>query len=139
MSLRIVSTVVRVEQPNNATASPNYAEMKARQCKKLAELRAAVVAGGFDTAAKQSSALGLSRSSAWKILKGDHKQSGLSASTINRMLACPDLPPDARKIISEYLFEKLQGAYGHQATRLKTFRAKLRENSLRPLMNANFR
>jgi hypothetical protein len=64
-----------------------------------------------NTAAKQAAVLKLSRSTAWKILKGDHKQSGLSAGTIHRMLAWPDLPPAARKIIDEYVQEKLQGAY----------------------------
>src|SRR6187401_2642129 len=68
------------------------AQLKTKQCQKLAELRLALVAGGFDTASKQAAALGLSRSSAWKVLKGDHKQAGLSASTINRMLTSPNLP-----------------------------------------------
>ena len=59
---------------------------------KLAELRAALVTDGYDTAAKQAAVLNLSRSTAWKILKGDHKHSGLTAAVINRMLASPDLP-----------------------------------------------
>ena len=127
MRLRSASIVVRVEPPNNDPALPHQtcAQMRARQCDKLAELRVALVAIGFDTAAKQAVALGLSRSSAWKVLKGDHKHSGMSASTINRMLASPDLPPDARKIIDEYVWYKLQGAYGHPAKRLKNFRLKL--------------
>jgi len=129
MSLRSVSTVVYVELPNNAAAPETCARMKERQCEKLARLRAALVAGGFDTAAKQALALGLSRSSAWKILQGDHKQSGLSASTINRMLASPSLPREARAIIEEYIREKLQGAYGHRANRLKAFGVKLRITS----------
>jgi hypothetical protein len=98
--------------------------MKAAQCRKLAELRAALITNGYRTAAKQAAVLNLSRSTAWKILKGDHKQSGLTAAIINRMLASPDLPPGARKIIDEYVIEKLRGAYGHQKEPLKRFRLK---------------
>ena len=129
MPVRSTSIVVCVESGIGTSAPPHQtcARLKVRQCEKLAELRAALLAGGFDTTAKQAVALGLSRSSAWKILKGDHKHSGLSASTINRMLASPDLPPDARKIIDEYVWGKLQGAYGHQAKCLKDFRSKLRD------------
>jgi hypothetical protein len=127
MSLRSVSTVVRIELPNKAAALPyqNCAAMKARQCQKMTELRAALVGHGFDTAAKQALVLGLSRSSAWKILRGDYKQSGLSASTIKRILASPELPRDARLIIEQYIREKLQGAYGHRPNRLKNFGVKL--------------
>src|SRR6188768_2824579 len=119
MRFRSASIVVRVESDIDTSAPPHQtcARQKARQCEKLAELRAALLAGGFDTAAKQAMALGLSRSSAWKILRGDHKHSGLSASTIKRMLTSPNLPPDARKIIDEYVWAKLQGAYGHPAKR----------------------
>jgi hypothetical protein len=82
------------------------------------------VTDGYNTATKQAAVLKLSRGTAWKILKGDHKQSGLSANTVNRMLASPDLPPEARKIIDEYVQEKLRGAYGHRAAPLKGFRLK---------------
>ena len=127
MPVRSTSIVVCVESGIGTSAPPHQtcARLKARQCEKLAELRAALLAGGFDTAAKQAMALGLSRSSAWKILRGDHKHSGLSASTIKRMLTSPNLPPDARKIIDEYVWAKLQGAYGHPAKRLQNFRLKL--------------
>jgi hypothetical protein len=135
MALLSVSTVTHIAFSNNAAPLPqeSCARMKARQCEKLAALRAALVAAGFVTAASQAHALGLSRSSAWKVLKGDHKQSGLSASTINRMLASPALPSGARAIIEEYVREKLQGAYGHQPNRLKKFREKLSTSSNIPI------
>jgi hypothetical protein len=101
--------------------------MKARQCEHLAKLKESLVAEGSDTVAKQALALGLSRSSAWKVLKGDHKQSGLSAHTVNRMLASPILPCNARAVINDYVRQKLMGAYGHQTNRLMTFRSKLRD------------
>jgi hypothetical protein len=56
------------------------------------------------------------------VLQGDHKASGLSADTIKRILASPDLPPAARRIVEEYTQEKLLGAYGHSKARLKIFR-----------------
>jgi hypothetical protein len=42
----------------------------------------------------------------WTILMGSHKASGISASTINRMLAAPQLPPLARSKIREYVEDK---------------------------------
>ena len=125
MPVRSVSILVRAESPESLPAAVQTGgQLKAQQCQKLAELRAALVTDGYNTAAKQAAVLKLSRSTAWKILKGDHKQSGLSANTVNRMLASPDLPLEARKIIEEYIQEKLRGAYGHQAAPLKRFRLK---------------
>jgi hypothetical protein len=59
------------------------------------------------------------------MLRGNHKASGLSADTIKRILASPDLPPAARQIVEEYIQEKLLGAYGHSQTRLKIFRIQI--------------
>src|SRR5215213_1105509 len=78
-------------------------DRKTRQASKIAEIRPALVSAGFDTLSKQAAVLGLSRSSAWAVLQGDHthKASGLSADTIKRILASPDLPPAARQIVEE--------------------------------------
>ena len=131
MPLPSSAAVDRVTLTDTLTPSKKTsAQLKTKQCQKLAELRLALVAGGFDTASKQAAALGLSRSSAWKVLQGDHKQSGLSASTINRMLTSPHLPAYARKIILEYVREKLRAEYGHGAKALKHFRVKLRGENL---------
>jgi hypothetical protein len=127
MSLRSGSTIVHVQLPNSAAPPQTCASLKARQCEHLAKLKEVLVAEGSDTVTKQALALGLSRSSAWKILRGDHKQSGLSAHTVNRMLASADLPCNVRAIIDDYVRQKLLGAYGHQASRLKNFRSKLRD------------
>src|SRR4051812_34913893 len=107
MPFRSVISVGRLPDRPSAELHQTCAQMKKRQCEKLAELKASLVASGFDSAGKQAAALGLSRSRAWKVLKGDHKQSGLNAGTINRMLASPYLPSKARKIIEEYVLEKL--------------------------------
>jgi hypothetical protein len=99
--------------------------LKARQASKIAEIRQALVAAGFDTASNQAVVLGLSRSTAWAVLRGAHKSSGLSTSVINRILRSQELPPAARKIIEEYVQEKLRGAYGHSKAQLQIFRAQL--------------
>ena len=85
-------------------------EMKARQSARIAEIREALVAAGFDTLSKQAAALRLSKSTAWAVLQADHKSSGLSASVINRIYRSQELPPTARRVIDEYVQEKLQGA-----------------------------
>ena len=100
-------------------------EMKARQASKIAEIRQALVAAGFDTLSKQAAALGVTRSTAWVMLRGNHKASGLCADTIKRILASPDLPPAARQIVQEYIQEKLLGAYGHSKAGLRHFRVLL--------------
>ena len=124
-SLRSVVSIV--QSPNSSPAAPHHssAQMKAKQCQKLAGLKTALVASGFKTLNEQAAVLDLCRSSTWKVLKSDHKQSGLNAGTINRMLASPNLPPKARKIIEEYVLEKLLGAYGHAPKSLKAFRLQL--------------
>jgi len=60
----------------------------------------------------KADALGLSRSTAWNILKTCHKSSGLSAAIIERMLGSSKLPPRARAILVEYVEEKSFGLYG---------------------------
>src|SRR5262249_50254739 len=97
------------------------AEMKARQSAKIRELQKALVATGYLSLDDQAKALGLSRSTTWTILKGNHKASGLSAATINRMLLEPRLPPLVRAKILEYVREKNAGFYGDSQVRLRKF------------------
>jgi hypothetical protein len=119
MNSRNVSKIKHVGKTAERTL---VSELKARQTLKIAEIRQALVAAGFETLSKQAAVLGVSRSTAWAVLKGDHKASGLSAPVIKRMLASPDLPPRARQVINQYVREKLCGAYGHSKTRLRIFR-----------------
>ena len=102
--------------------------MKTTQCSKIRELRQALVKAGHLTLDQQTESLGLGRSTAWAILQGNHKSSGLSAATIKRMLTSQQLPPPARKILLEYVEEKLAGAYGHNQTQLRRFRERLGAN-----------
>ena len=101
------------------------ANMKAMQSAKIRELRQALAYAGFRTVDQQAKCLGLSRSTAWAVLKGNHKCSGLSAGLIKRMLASPHLPPSAREVILVYVAKKTAGAFGHNEGQLQIFRAEL--------------
>ena len=96
-------------------------EAKARQASKLAEIREALVAAGYDTTAKQAAALGVSRPTGWALLNRD-KRAGPSAMIIKRILSSPSLPPAARRKVEEYIKEKSGGLYGHSGTRTQAFR-----------------
>jgi len=80
---------------------------------------------GFVALDEQADVLGLSRSTAWTILRGKHKTSGLSAMTINRMLATGRLPPMVRLKLLEYIAEKMSGAYGGQKHHLRAFASRI--------------
>ena len=104
--------------------------VKARQSSKIREIGDALIALGYLALDEQAKALGLARSTAWTILRVDHKNSGLSATVINRMLAAPQLPTLVRAIILEYIDEKVAGLYGHSKLQLRRFAARLTEQSL---------
>ena len=103
----------------------NDKEVKAKQARKIRELGDALILQGFRTLDQQAQALGLGRSTAWIILKANHKASGLSAAVINRMLAAPWLPPLVRAKMLEYIDEKIAGSYGHSKTQIRRFTARL--------------
>ena len=88
---------------------------------KIEEIGTTLAECGFVVLAEQAYVLGLSRSTAWTVIRGKHKNSGLSAMTINRMLGIGRLPPRARLKLFEYIAEKMSGAYGDQKHRLKAF------------------
>ena len=102
--------------------------LKAMQSAKIREIRQALVRAGFETLEGQAKCLGLTRSTACAVLKGNHKGSGLSATLIKRMLASPELPPSAKKVILEYAENKCAGAYGHHQHRLRLFRSQLQDS-----------
>lgn len=109
--------------------------MKARQSAKLQELRRALIDDGWVGLCKQAAALGIRRSTAWVVLNGKHKASGLSASIVDRMLTSPELPPRARRVLQEYIEEKSAGIYGHDKKSVRVFRRKM---SLLKNQNAGF-
>ena len=97
-------------------------ESKAKQASKLAEIREALVAAGYDTAAKQAIALGVCRSTAWVVLNRDNR-AGPSAVVIKRILSSPNFPPAARRKVEEYVINKIAGLYGHREERTRWFRS----------------
>ena len=100
--------------------TPVLLEAKARQASKLAEIREALVAAGHDTTAKQAAVLGVSRATAWVVLNRDMR-AGPSSIVIKRILSSPNLPWAARRIVKEYIDEKIAGLYGHSEGRVRWF------------------
>jgi len=96
-------------------------DAKERQVCKLRELADTLVTAGFVSLDEQANALGLSRSTTWTILKANHKNYGLSAVLIKRMLAKPDLNARVRAKLIEYVRERAAGRYGHNGTQLRRF------------------
>ena len=94
------------------------------QALKIRELGEALVQAGYLALDEQADALGLCRSTTWTILQATHKNSGLSATVINRMLACPKPGPVRAKLI-EYVEEKISGRYGHGKAQLREFADRL--------------
>ena len=92
---------------------------------KIEEIGRTLVECGFVALEEQAYALGLSRSTAWTVIRATHKTSGLSAMTINRMLATDHLPLRVRLKLLEYLEEKMSGAYGDREHCLKAFASKI--------------
>jgi hypothetical protein len=70
-----------------------HAQIKARQVSKIKEIADALFTCGLCAIDRQATALGLPRSTAWSVRRANHKNSGLSAATIQRILRAPQLPP----------------------------------------------
>ena len=95
--------------------------MKARQTRKIEQLREIFLTNGRLRVREQAKLLGLCPSTAHAVLQRNYKNSGLSAAIIKRMLACPNLPERARTIILEYRDEKIAGLYGHTRSQRRRF------------------
>ena len=114
----------------------NIAGMKAQQRIKIQEIRIALMHTGLLTLDEQAKVLGLPRSTAWSVLKPNHKSSGLSAWTVDRMLMSPRLPTPVRQKIFEYVREKIDGLYGHSERRRREFTACLSAAQFKGLLPA---
>ena len=99
--------------------------MKARQTRKIEQLREVLLTHRRRSVREQAELLGLCRSTAHAVLQRSYKHSGLSAAIIKRMLACPNLPDRARTIVIEYNAEKIGGLYGHTRSQRRRFMAAL--------------
>jgi hypothetical protein len=114
-----------------AAARVRGVDKKSLQADKLKEIGQALVASGLIGLDQQANALGISRSTAWTVLRATHKTSGLSAVVINQMLIAPRLPPLVRAKLFEYIEQKLAGAYGHSPQQVRRFAARLMADPLR--------
>src|ERR1700704_2804706 len=92
---------------------------------KIKELKDALVASGFVSLDQQAKALGLARSTTVTILRTTHKNSGLSAATVNGMLRSPHLPSSVQTKLLEYIKEKSVGLCGHSEPQRERFIAGL--------------
>jgi hypothetical protein len=95
-------------------------DAKEKQALKLAEIRQALVAAGYDTTAKQAAVLGVCRSTAWVLLNRD-KRAGPSARVIKRILSSPQVPERARRKVEQYVEQKMRGLYGHCESATRSF------------------
>ena len=98
-----------------------------RQREKIRQIGEALRHAGFVALEDQVRALGLPRSTTWKVLQADHKGCGLHAGLIGRMLAHKELPPAVRSVLREYVIEKARGDYGHNSTSRARFVERLRD------------
>ena len=103
--------------------------MKARQSAKMREIADALSAAGFVGLDAQADILGIGRSTAWTILRGSHKSTGLSPAIIDRILGAGALPVSVRTKIVEYASEKAAGFYGHNQLQRRRFIAALRDKT----------
>ena len=113
--------------------SSSLFEIKARQSSEIRELGRILVEAGFVSLDAQAEVLGLPRSTAWTILRGQHKCSGLSVKIINRMLSTPHLPAPVRAKIMEYIEARLAGRFGHNNMQRRKFYARVMVDVLREI------
>src|SRR6478609_6575225 len=97
-------------------------EGRARQGAKILEITESLRLAGFQSLDEQAEAIGLNRSTTWSILKGLHKNSGLSTTTIFRILSHTRVPASVRKKLLEYVEEKALGLYGDRPMRVEQFK-----------------
>jgi hypothetical protein len=100
-------------------------QIKKRQADRIRTIGAALTRAGFVTLDDKARVLGLLRSTTWTILQGRHRESGLSAAVVRRMLASPTLPRSVRDAILAYVTDKLAGSFGHDRAKRRRFAARL--------------
>ena len=105
-------------------------EPKERQALKLAEIREALVAAGYNTTAKQAAVLGIGRSTAWWLLN-HNKRAGPSAKVIKRILLSPQIPKRVRRKVEQYVEAKVRGVYGHSEQRAQWFSEQFQRSPVR--------
>ena len=117
------SRIRRYPQPTHWGSRTSGSAARTKQRLKIEEIGTTLAECGFVALDEQANVLGLSRSTTW--FRAMHKNSGLSAMTINRMLDTGRLPPRVRLKLLEYIAAKMSGAYGDQEHRLKAFASRI--------------
>jgi len=112
-------------QPFERASVSITSQLKARQAAKMRELKEVLVHAGYCSLDQQAAALGIARSTAWSVLKGNHKSSGLSAALMKRMLLRPELPLAVRCLLVQYIHDRIAGLHGHNRSQLRRFTNKL--------------
>ena len=84
-----------------------------RERDKIHQIGLALREAGFIRLDHQANALGLPRSTTWKLLRAKYRASGPNAKLIARMMMYKYLPPSVLSVLREYVFEKTKGCYGH--------------------------
>ena len=103
---------------------------KQAQTAKIHQIRQALCEEGISNLDEQAVALGLPRSTAYTVIAATHKNTGLSARTVKRMLESERLPPRVRSVIATYVEEKIRGDYGHPKRAALRFIARLNKPRL---------
>ena len=125
MEREALSNITRLPHGGQNTMPSLGNGRKQQQRLKIEEIGTTLAECGFVALDEQAYVLGLSRSTAWTVIRGTHKTSGLSAMTINRMLATGRLPSRVRLKLLEYIAEKMSGAYGDRKHCLKAFASRI--------------
>lgn len=82
----------------------NHAHLKCKT--KIQDISEALFEAGYHSLDDQARALGVSRSTAWTIVRVKHKLDRLSAKTTNQMLSTPSLPATVRSLVEKYVLER---------------------------------
>jgi hypothetical protein len=123
--------------------SHRTASETSRQVAKIADIGKALRAEGHHHIEEQARALGLLRSTAWTVVKANQARTGLTAGLIRKMLTSASLSLSIRKILIEYIEERLGGRYGERTPRSqRAFEAlqtefELRQRGSAKMQNAN--
>jgi hypothetical protein len=87
----------------------------------MGEVEAALRRAGLIALDEQAKALGISRTTTWKLFRSDYNNCDPSPVIINRILCAPRLPLAARIKILEYIQERVSGMYGHTKSQSRRF------------------
>ena len=82
---------------------PDHADRRNARHNALAGISQALIQSGYKSLDAQARALGLSRSTAWTVIKHHHKLGRLHSTTTAKMLANPALPDQVRAAVEAYL------------------------------------